>query len=97
MQYPKNDLEFKKILGSAKTAVFIKFSASWCPPCKAIKDDVARMARFASPNLLMIDVDVDECEDTVKAYKIHSYPTSILIVDGQEPVPRVVGANLNKI
>jgi hypothetical protein len=30
----------------------------------------------------MIDVDVDECPETAKAYKIHSMPTSVLIVDG---------------
>jgi len=47
MQHPKNDAEFKKILASAKTSVFIKFTASWCPPCKMIKGDIDRMARFA--------------------------------------------------
>jgi len=97
MQHPKNDTEFKKILASAKSAVFIKFSAEWCPPCKSIKADIERMARFAGQKVLMIDVDVDACPQTAKDYRISSMPTSLLLVDGEEPVPRVIGAYLNKI
>ena len=67
----------------------LKFSASWCGPCKmlsktieGIKDEVP---------YLVEEIDIDNNTEMAQKYGIRGVPTMI-IVDGDKEVKRKVGA-----
>jgi len=53
----------------------LKFSASWCGPCKALST-VLKTIDLSSFQL--IEVDVDQQPELAKAYQIRSVPTLVL-------------------
>lgn len=58
----------------------LKFSASWCGPCKT-------MSKIISDSDLYVDVrevDIDENPDLAVHYGIRSVPTLVLLEDGKE-------------
>lgn len=74
-----------------KTAL-IKFTASWCGPCKAIAPFVDQLVdKYRIP---FVVVDVDDDEETMRAFKVSAMPTLVFVKDGVELAElRVVGAN----
>ena len=59
----------------------IKFSASWCQPCKSLAGN------FKHVNLgevELVNIDIDENFEEANKYGIRSVPTMILIEDGVE-------------
>lgn len=59
----------------------IKFSASWCQPCKSLASN------FKHVNLgkvELVNIDIDENFEEANKYGIRSVPTMILIEDGVE-------------
>lgn len=59
----------------------IKFSASWCQPCKSLAGN------FKHVNLgevELVNIDIDENFEEANKYGIRSVPTMILIEDGLE-------------
>lgn len=70
----------------------IKFSATWCGPCKHMEPTVEKLANeFSTATFLA--VDIDEAPELVQKYKIRTLPTLVIIKDGQE-VERVIGSSL---
>ena len=62
----------------------MKFSATWCGPCKNIATDVDLMARFVKDKVVSIHVDVDDLRRTARKYKVTSMPTCVLLINGEE-------------
>jgi len=61
----------------------IKFSASWCGPCRTLAP-VMNEVKGENPEVMFEDVDVDtQAEQTVK-YSISAVPTVIILKDGNE-------------
>jgi thioredoxin 1 len=74
---------------SKKGMVAVKFSATWCGPCKALEPLFEKMkGEFA--NVDFQTIDVDDHSSLAKEYKILSVPTVICLRDGQE-IDRLVG------
>lgn len=70
----------------------VKFTASWCGPCKAIAPFVDQLVKQYS--LPFVVVDVDEDEETMRAFRVSAMPTLVFVKDGVELADlRVVGAN----
>lgn len=65
----------------------LKFSASWCGPCKALSQSLSTM-EVPFP---VEEIDVDTSEALAVEYKIRGVPTLVLIKDGKE-VNRIVGS-----
>lgn len=74
-----------EIVGSC----IIKFGASWCAPCRAVKPVLEKVE--ASTGTTILDIDIDESEDIAQQFGIRSVPTVLALKDGQ-PVGMVVGA-----
>lgn len=59
----------------------LKFGASWCAPCRAIKPTLERLE--SSTGIEILDVDVDDASDLANEYGIRAVPTLFAIKDGQ--------------
>jgi thioredoxin-like negative regulator of GroEL len=65
----------------------IKFSASWCQPCKMLKSNFKHVDM---KGVELKEIDIDENMDMAKQYGIRSVPTMILTEDGKE-IDRISG------
>jgi len=56
--------------------VIIDYSAAWCGPCKMLKPFLSDLAR-ENPEIvfLVVDVDNDECQNTISSCSVTSLPT----------------------
>jgi len=77
-------------LTEARTAhkgVFVDFSASWCPPCIAMKHEVwpdAEVARAINAGYVPLAVDADQDNGVSARYEVENIPTVLLLdADGR--------------
>mmetsp|Transcript_60087 Transcript_60087/g.166112 ORF Transcript_60087/g.166112 Transcript_60087/m.166112 type:complete len:107 (+) Transcript_60087:90-410(+) len=92
----KDKPEFDQLIGGDK-AVIVDFTASWCPPCKAIGPVFVAMAESGTyPNLEFIKVDVDEGSAIAEKAGISAMPTFQLYKGGQK-VEEFCGADEGKL
>lgn len=59
------------------------FSASWCPYCKDLKNDVSLIKQFNKTIVCFIDIEKNK-EQFVNKFEIKGLPTSIIIEKGEE-------------
>ncbi|GAA1681757.1 MULTISPECIES: thioredoxin [Streptomyces] len=85
------DATFGEEVLTAELPVLVKFTASWCPPCRMIAPVLAEIAQEESHRLKIVQLDVDENPSTTNAYGVLSMPTLMLFRAG-EPVRSLVGA-----
>ena len=64
----------------------LKFSASWCQPCKML----AKNLETAKLSVPVEEIDIDEKTDMSVEYKIRGVPTLVMLEDGKE-IKRVSG------
>ena len=65
----------------------LKFSASWCQPCKMLSKTIEGMT-IETP---IEEVDIDDNQELAVEYKVRGVPTLVMLDDGQE-VKRITGA-----
>lgn len=66
----------------------LKFSASWCQPCKQLTETLKGM-ELPFP---VSEIDVDENRDAAIEYGIRGVPTLILLDENDNQVQRLSGA-----
>ena len=59
----------------------IKFSASWCQPCKAL---AGNMKYVDFGDVEVIEVDIDENMEKTREFGVRGVPTLVLLEDGKE-------------
>ena len=65
----------------------IRFSASWCGPCKRMnQDELVEAAQEAKIPIFSIDVDNEELKEVATITQV---PTFILFVGGEESLRRI--------
>ncbi|XP_022906157.1 thioredoxin-2-like [Onthophagus taurus] len=84
-----------KLTDAGDSLVVVDFFATWCGPCKMIAPKLEELAKENS-NILVLKVDVDECEDIAMEYNITSMPTFIFI-KSKKVVQQFSGANYDKL
>lgn len=70
--------------------VLVEFTATWCPPCHAMKPVLEQLAR-AHPDVEVVVVDADENASLAARYGVRSLPT-FLAFRGGAPTGQIVGA-----
>ena len=60
--------------------VLLKFSASWCGPCKML----SKVIEGVELNLPVIEIDIDEQFELSNMYQIRNVPTLVLLDNGEE-------------
>ena len=65
----KDDLQ--TVIKSLKSneAIFMKFTADWCAPCKTIKSECDQIVALCSPNIYYVEIDVDESIELFSFFK----------------------------
>ena len=66
----------------------LKFSASWCGPCKSLSMTIASAGDLG---VTITEIDIDEQLDLAAKYSIRSVPTMVMLEDGHE-TKRMTGA-----
>ncbi|MFC9226853.1 thioredoxin [Streptomyces hygroscopicus] len=89
------DATFAEEVLAAELPVLVKFTASWCPPCRMIAPVLAEIAREEGHRLKVVQLDVDANPSTTLAYGVLSMPTLMLFRAG-EPVRSLVGARTKR-
>ena len=80
----------------------VKFTASWCTPCKKIDPYYLMLAQQQKKNAngaigaKFVRVDVDELADLTEEFEVDVMPTFVVLVGGKE-VGRVKGASESKL
>ncbi len=75
------NLEKAEDLNVSSGLFAVKFTASWCSPCKKQQPNIDKMEQ-EFPNVQFISVDIDEVPDFNDKYNIKSIPLLVLIKDG---------------
>ncbi|XP_020712201.1 thioredoxin-2 isoform X2 [Athalia rosae] len=91
-----NNADLKaKLAEAGSTLVVIDFFATWCGPCKMIGPKLEELSQELK-DIIILKVDVDECEDIAFEYEISSMPTFVFIKNGAV-VKSFAGANFDKL
>ena len=91
MELIKTKQELKNIIennGREELAV-IKFSASWCGPCRQMEKSIENIEKENS-NVKFYNIDVDESPDLAEEYDVMSIPV-LLYYKGSLQVDRTTG------
>ena len=64
----------------------LKFSASWCGPCRVLKKNLEGFTRVP-----VEEVDCEENLDMAQKYNVRNVPTLIYLNDKDEVIDRTVG------
>ena len=72
----------------------IKFSASWCGPCKMLAPIIDGI-KHKYPSVTFTDIDVDQNMDAAASYGVRGVPHVIIKKDGKV-VDRITGVNTSQ-
>ncbi len=65
----------------------LRFTASWCEPCKALAKNIERVVTEREIQV----IDIDQEQDLAALFMVRSVPTLIKIDQDKKEVARVVG------
>lgn len=85
--------KLKAAIDKSKGSLLVKFTASWCPPCKVFGPMVKKVAT-SYPDVKIVEFDVGEgvtTECRKAPWKVRGVPLLIAYEDGVE-ADRVLGA-----
>ncbi|XP_037048665.1 thioredoxin-2-like [Bradysia coprophila] len=85
-----------KVEAAGNKLVVLDFHAVWCGPCKMIAPVLEELANSLADKIVVLKIDVDECEDLSTRFNISSMPTFVFLKNGEE-VEKFSGANKEKL
>ena len=76
-------IAWKDLLASSfKKPLFVRFTASWCKPCKAIEPQFLELGSSRRGSATFVSIDVDEFPDHMTEYSVIGIPHFLVIRDG---------------
>jgi thioredoxin 1 len=83
-----SEREFERVWKESE-ALICDFSASWCGPCKMLEPVLRRLEKDC-PDIVFVNVDVDEMFDLSERHRIEAMPTVLFVRKGRE-TKRIIG------
>lgn len=80
---------------SRDSVVFVKFSASWCGPCRVVAPLFEELAK-KNPRVVFLKVDVDDAEEIAALENVTTMPTVRVYRNGRS-LGEVKGASKSEI
>ena len=81
--YLSSQAQWKALLASsANKPVIVRFTASWCGPCKKIEPFITSLAEKHKAISTFVSVDVDVHADLMEEFSVVGIPTLIAIKSG---------------
>ena len=77
------DETFNQDVLQSDVPVLLDFWAEWCGPCKMIGPLLGELSEEYSDTIKIVQLNVDENNNTAIKYAVRSIPTLILFKDGQ--------------
>ena len=90
----KDTKDAKRILATPGKKI-MKFTASWCGPCKAIAPDFRRLSAMHD-SVAFHEIDVDVCDEFTGENEVQAMPTFVAFEDSTE-IARFSGASLKEL
>eukprot|EP00534_Pseudo-nitzschia_fraudulenta_P000060 CAMPEP_0201125492 /NCGR_PEP_ID=MMETSP0850-20130426/21689_1 /ASSEMBLY_ACC=CAM_ASM_000622 /TAXON_ID=183588 /ORGANISM="Pseudo-nitzschia fraudulenta, Strain WWA7" /LENGTH=106 /DNA_ID=CAMNT_0047393541 /DNA_START=359 /DNA_END=679 /DNA_ORIENTATION=- len=90
-----SDLEATEKFTEINAKSVLYFTATWCPPCKAIKP-VYESLSDEYEGIGFGKIDIDDNQDAAVEYQISSVPTFVFF-DGKEKYGQFSGADQNQL
>ncbi|MDF1809149.1 MAG: thioredoxin family protein [Phycisphaerales bacterium] len=66
--------------------MLVLVTADWCPPCQSLKRSTlvdATVIDWVTSNTVPVYLEADENPDDIRTLPVRSYPTTLLIQDGE--------------
>ena len=84
------DESFQRDIEESSGIALVKFTADWCPPCKALKPILESLATEYSGRATFHELDTDIHPHAAVKYGVRGLPTTVVFRDGKE-IARLVG------
>ncbi|MEO7067652.1 MAG: thioredoxin [Rhodanobacter sp.] len=78
-----SDAAFEQEVLKSETPVLLDFWAEWCGPCKSIGPMLEELAAEYAGKLRVVKVNIDENQQTPRAYGVRGIPTLMMIKNGK--------------
>ncbi|ATB50519.1 thioredoxin [Corallococcus macrosporus] len=88
---PLDDARFQREVLESPAPVLVDFTATWCPPCRALAPVLDAIAADYRGRLKVASLDVDANPESAMRYGIRSVPALLLFKQGQV-VQQLLGA-----
>ena len=88
-------VELKELV-QKKNPLIIKFTATWCGPCKRIAPTFNKLVDKVKHLVDIVIVDADEGSDICSSLKVRGYPSFLSYVNG-EMAESMIGADDNEL
>ncbi len=85
-----NDTNFENDVLNAKKTTLVDFWAPWCRPCLLLAPTLEEVSQLREDQINIVKVNVDECPEIAKQYKVMGIPT-LMLFNGKEVVAQSSG------